>query len=175
MSMSKPFDHASHAQHRWRRFLTHDSKGYASFSIMAIGFRFVKVVALNKRTKKGIAYFTKRTVKKLPKLMVYPLVLGATGAELLTWGASYLNHDKDDKTSKVARNAKLAPAAFAVYGATLNSVYPLVGRLRRVRGWLRPIKWGFVGLVVDNVVTKVSTTRSKVNNALSSKKVEDTE
>ncbi|CAI5734616.1 unnamed protein product [Peronospora destructor] len=158
MSTSKAFDHAGHAQHRWRRFINHDSKGYASFSIMATGLRFVKVVALNKRTKRGIAYVTKRTVTKLPKLMVYPLVLGATGAELLAWGASYLNHDKDDKINKVTRNATLVPAAFAVYGTTLNSVYPLVGPLRRVHGWLRPIKWGLVGLVVDNVVTKISRT-----------------
>ncbi|KAH7471003.1 hypothetical protein PRIC1_003190 [Phytophthora ramorum] len=158
--MSKTFDHAAHAQHRWRRFLNHDSKHYAGFSVMAGGLQFARVVSSHKRAK-GIAYLTKRTAEKLPKLMVYPLVLGVTGAELLVWGASYLNDGKDDNTSQVARDAKLAPAAFAIYGTTLNSVYPLVGRWRRVRGFFRPIKWGLAGLGIDYAATKLMTDQSK--------------
>jgi hypothetical protein len=160
MAPSKTFDHAAHAQHRWRRFLNHDSKEYAGFSVMAGGLQFAKVVSSHKRAK-GIAYLTKKTAEKLPKLMVYPLVLGVTGAELLVWGASYMNDGKDDNASQVTRNATLAPAAFAVYGTTLNSVYPLVGRWRRVRGWLRPIKWGLVGVAVDYAFTKIMAGQSK--------------
>ncbi|GMF24724.1 unnamed protein product [Phytophthora lilii] len=160
MSPNKTFDHAAHAQHRWRRFLNHDSKNYAGFSVMAGGLQFAKVVSSHKRAK-GIAYLTKKTAEKLPKLMVYPLVLGVTGAELLVWGTSYFNDGKDENTSQVARDAKLAPAAFAVYGTTLNSVYPLVGRWRRVRGYFRPIKWGAVGLAIDYAMTKVMAGQSK--------------
>ncbi|EGZ13794.1 hypothetical protein PHYSODRAFT_562305 [Phytophthora sojae] len=160
MSAAKAFDHAAHAQHRWRRFLNHDSKNYAGFSVMAGGLQFAKAVSSHKRAK-GIAYLTKKTAEKLPKTMVYPLVLGVTGAELLIWGASYLNDGKDDNSSQVARDAKLAPMAFAVYGTTLNSVYPLVGRWRRVRTWFRPVKWGAVGLAIDYAVTKISAAGSK--------------
>ncbi|KAG7380451.1 hypothetical protein PHYPSEUDO_007225 [Phytophthora pseudosyringae] len=148
MTLGKAFDHAAHAQHRWRRFLSHDSKSYAGFSVMAGGLQFAKVVSSHKRAK-GIAYLAKKTAEKLPKVMVYPLVLGVTGAELLVWGSSYVSDDG-------ARNAKLAPAAFAVYGVTLNSVYPLVGRWRRVRGWLRPVKWGAVGLGLDYAFTTLT-------------------
>ncbi|POM60128.1 hypothetical protein PHPALM_31057, partial [Phytophthora palmivora] len=163
--MSKVFDHAAHAQHRWRRFLNHDSKNYAGFSVMAGRLQFAKVVSSHKRAK-GIAYLTKKTAEKLPKLMVYPLVLGVTGAELLVWGTSYFNDGKDNDTSKVARDAKLAPAAFAVYGTTLNSVYPLVGRWRRVRGWLRPIKWGAIAYNSDptQFIFLVSSGTEDVNN-----------
>ncbi|EEY55704.1 protein kinase [Phytophthora infestans T30-4] len=160
MTPSKVFDHAAHAQHRWQRFVNRDSKHYAGFSVMAGGLQFAKAASSHKRAK-GIAYLTKRTAEKLPKLMVYPLVLGVTGAELLVWGTSYLNDGKDEETSKVARDAKLAPAAFAVYGTTLNSVYPLVGRWRRVRGWLRPIKWGAIGLGIDYAVAKLTAEREK--------------
>ncbi|KAF4036960.1 hypothetical protein GN244_ATG10942 [Phytophthora infestans] len=160
MTPSKVFDHAAHAQHRWQRFVNRDFKHYAGFSVMAGGLQFAKAASSHKRAK-GIAYLTKRTAEKLPKLMVYPLVLGVTGAELLVWGTSYLNDGKDEETSKVARDAKLAPAAFAVYGTTLNSVYPLVGRWRRVRGWLRPIKWGAIGLGIDYAVAKLTAEREK--------------
>ncbi|KAE8903464.1 hypothetical protein PF005_g15108 [Phytophthora fragariae] len=157
---AKVFDHAAHAQHRWRRFMNHDSKNYAGFSVMAGGLQFAKAVSSHKRAK-GIAYLTKKTAERLPKTMVYPLVLGVTGAELWLWGASYLNDGKDDSTSQVSRDARLAPAAFAVYGTTLNSVYPLVGRWRRVRTWLRPIKWGAVGLAIDYAVSKISESGAK--------------
>lgn len=160
MTPTKVFDHAAHAQHRWRRFLNHDSQSYAGFSVMAGGLQFAKAVSSHKRAK-GIAYLTKRTAEKLPKLMVYPLVLGVTGAELLVWGTSYFNDGKDDETSQAVRNAKLAPAAFAVYGTTLNSVYPLAGRWRRVRGWIRPLKWGAVGLALDYGFTKLTAGQSK--------------
>ncbi|CAH0481572.1 unnamed protein product [Peronospora belbahrii] len=98
--------------------------------------------------------------------MMYPLVLGVPGAELLAWGASYLNHGKDNNSSKVARNATLVPAVFTVFGKTLNTVHPLVGRLRRLRGWFRPVKWGAIGLVLDNVVLrKLITARSEPDDA----------
>lgn len=155
----KAFDHARHARHRWKNFVDHDSKNYVGFSTMAGGLQFAKVVSSHKRAK-GLAYVAKKTAEKLPKLMIYPLVLGVTGAELLVWGASYANDGEDADTSQVVRDAKLAPAAFAVYGTTLNQVYPYVGRWRRVRSFFRPVKWGLVGLAIDYAVTKAMATGS---------------
>ncbi|RLN55662.1 hypothetical protein BBJ28_00008978 [Nothophytophthora sp. Chile5] len=120
---SKP---AKHAQHRWRHFVDRDSKTYMGLSAMTGGLQFAKVVGAGHRAK-GIAYVAKRSAEKLPKLLIYPLVLGVTGVELFVYGASYFEDNNKDGESQsvVARDASLAPAAFAVYGATLNQVYPL--------------------------------------------------
>ncbi|RLN94765.1 hypothetical protein BBJ28_00005283 [Nothophytophthora sp. Chile5] len=149
---SKP---AKHAQHRWRHFVDHDSKTYMGLSAMTGGLQFAKVVGAGHRAK-GIAYVAKRSAEKLPKLLIYPLVLGVTGVELFVYGASYFEDSSKDSESQsvVARDVSLAPAAFAVYGGTLNQVYPLVGRWRRIRGWLRPLKWGAVGVALDMAITR---------------------
>uniref|UniRef100_M4BXG2 Uncharacterized protein n=1 Tax=Hyaloperonospora arabidopsidis (strain Emoy2) TaxID=559515 RepID=M4BXG2_HYAAE len=151
---SKNFDHKAHAQHRWQRFWDHDSKGYAGFSFMAGGLQLAKVITSHK--KAGITFLAKRATAALPALVGYPLVIGIAGAELLVWGSSYFNASKNEGTSRITRDAKLAPAAFAVYGTTLNVVYPLAGHFRRVRSWFRPVKWGALGLVLNHAISKVS-------------------
>ncbi|KAF4319939.1 hypothetical protein BBO99_00005741 [Phytophthora kernoviae] len=166
----KVFNHANHARHRWKNFMDHDSKNYMGLSTMAGGVQLAKAMGGRKRSK-GIAYVIKKTAEKLPRLMVYPLVLGVTGVELFVWGASYFGDDEtDENISRVTRNAKLAPAAFAFYGVTLNQVYPYDGRWRRVRGFLRPVKWGAVGLAIDYVITNGLTARSEAQKLVEPEK-----
>ena len=158
---SKTFDHRSHAQHRWQRFWSHDSKGYAGFSVIAGGLHLAKTISSHKKTTAGVAFLAKRLTMALPTLTVYPLVLGITGAELLVWGTSYFSAKKDESASRVTRDAKLAPAVFAVYGTALNTVYPFAGPFRRVRAWARPVKWGALGLVLNAALSKITAASSQ--------------
>ncbi|CEG44018.1 uncharacterized protein PHALS_14291 [Plasmopara halstedii] len=161
MASNKPFDHTAHAEHRWRRLMNVDLSHYLGFSFVAGGLHIAKSMALRHRSK-GMAFLRKKAFEKLPKLMIFPLIVGIPGAELLLWGASYINNNKGKDTSEAARDTRLVPAAFVLYGTALNSVHPLDGRLRRLRTWIRPFKWGVVGWGIDGAISKYRATSSKL-------------